>query len=110
MQSAPNKILEKIKNRTEKFSNELKNNIFDNSDPNGPKNLSMLQRIQQMYHSPNSSANGSDNNLYTYRTDIYTNPNNQYNQYNQNNKYKKKKKNKAKQKMIKKIKKKNKIQ
>ena len=100
MQSAPNKILEKIKNRTEKFSNELKNNIFDNSDPNGPKNLSMLQRIQQMYHSPNSSANGSDNNLYTYRTDIYTNPNNQYNQYNQNNKYKKKKKNKAKQKMI----------
>ena len=101
MQTGPNKILDKIKNRTEKFSNELKNNnIFENTDPNRLKNLSMLQRIQQMYHSPNSSTNNSiynDKNLYTYRTDIYANPNNQY---NENNRYKKKKKNKAKQKKI----------
>ena len=60
-QKIPNQILEKIKNRTEKYSKELNNlNITESSDINGHKRVvSMLQRIQHIYHSPNSSVNNS---------------------------------------------------
>ena len=76
----PNEILEKIKTRTEKYSNELQNsNITQSSDLEHKKNVSMIQRIKQFYRSPNPSGIDNTNintNLTSYRSNnILKNPN-----------------------------------
>ena len=60
--SLPNKILEKIKRRSEQYSNEYRTEINDSTDPKKHKKVvSMIQRIQQTYHSPNQSMNSHSN-------------------------------------------------
>ena len=74
----PIKIFEKIKNRTEKYSNELNNdNYGDISYPNyhKKKNVSMIQRIKSMYHSPNPSRTNSNTNN-NINTNLTTNRSN----------------------------------
>ena len=94
----PNEILEKIKTRTEKYSNELQNsNITQSSDLEHKKNVSMIQRIKQFYRSPNPSGIDNTNintNLTSYRS------NNILNNPNQNLLKKKKKKTKKNQKYL----------
>ena len=66
----PNKILEKIKMRTEKYSQEFHNSMTSmNSDPNfHKKNVSMIQRIKKIYRSPNSSMNSNNYTNYNLNT------------------------------------------
>jgi len=72
----PSKILEKIKNRTEKYSQEFQNSMTsDYSDPNfHKKNVSMIQRIKRIYRSPNSSMNS--NNINNTNYNVNTNKSN----------------------------------
>ena len=60
----PNKILEKIKKRSEQYSNEYFSDIMDNNmEPNHQKRVvSMIQRIQNIYRSPNQSSYSNKNN------------------------------------------------
>ena len=85
----PNMILEKIKNRSEKFSNEFQNsNITQSSDPDHKKNVSMIQRIKQFYRSPS----GIDNT--NFNTNLTSNRSNNNILNSQNQNLLKKKKNK----------------
>ena len=85
----PNMILEKIKNRSEKFSNEFQNsNITQSPDPDHKKNVSMIQRIKQFYRSPS----GIDNT--NFNTNLTSNRSNNNILNSQNQNLLKKKKNK----------------
>ena len=89
----PNTILDKIKKRTEKYSNELNNgNNTDVSDLNNhKKNVSMIQRIKNMYRSPIPTGTNSNPNS-NINTNLTTNRSNRDINNQQNIIYKKQRK------------------
>jgi hypothetical protein len=92
--TSPNQILEKIKKRSEQYSNEYLSDIMDNNlESNHQKRVvSMIQRIQNIYRSPNQSIHSYNNSNVNSISNKNRSSKDIFNYQNQNYAFAKKKK------------------